>query len=332
MIKDGLVVLETERLFIRRFQKTDFRNFLNLHQNPITMKYFDGGAKTMEQAKKRFSEVMEHQNKYGFSYYNIFLKSTGEYIGQAGLYYNYDMSVNLCYALLEQYHGKGYAIEAILEILKYGFNKLNFSTITAMSAPENHGSRHLLEKVGARFDRERVLFSGMHALCYSITKENFEKALPMIKKYNYRKAVGAILMNNEGLTYLFQRMDFPESWQSIEGGMNEGEEALDAAYREVKEEVGIEKNKLELISQTKDFIKYNFPNNQIKHGFIGQEKKFFLFKFLGDNSEFSYKTTDEPQEFSNYKLVSKKDVIKFVPEFKENLYKAVLQEFSRFLK
>ena len=332
MIKDGLVILETDRLFIRRFQKTDFRNFLNLHQSPIIMKYFDGGAKTMAQAKKRFSEVIEHQNRYGFSYYNIFLKSTGEYIGQAGLYYNYDMSINLCYAFLEQYHKKGYAVEAITEILRYGFNKLNFSTITAMSAPENYGSRHLLEKVGAKFERERVLFSGMHALCYTITKNSFEKALPLLKKYNYRKAVGAILMNNEGLTYLFQRTDFPDSWQPIEGGMNDGEDVLDAVYREIKEEIGIEKDKLELISQTKDLIKYNYIDNEIKYGCVGQEKKFFLFKFLGNNDEFLYKTTDEPQEFSNYQLVQKGEILKFVPKFKEGLYKAVIQEFNRFLR
>lgn len=332
MIKDNFVVLETERLYLKRFKKTDFRNFLNLHQNPITMRYFDGGAKTLEQSKKRFDEVMKHQEKYGFSYYNIFLKSNGEYIGQAGLYYNYDMTVNLCYAFLEQYQKKGYATEAIAEILKQGFNVLKFPVITAMSAPENHNSIHLLEKMGAKFIRERTLFSGMHVLCYSIYKDNFEKALSLIKKENYRKGVGALLINNEGLTYLFQRVDFPESWQSVEGGVDNNEEALEAVYREIKEEIGIDKEKLELITETKNFIKYNFPNNQKRENFIGQEKKFFLFKFSGNVEDFSYKTTNEQQEFQNYKLVSKDKIIDFIPQFKKDLYNSILQEFNNFIK
>jgi len=332
MIKDGFVVLETDRLFIKRFQKIDFRNFLSIHQSPTVMKYFDGGPKTLEQSKRRFTEIMKHQDRYGFSYYNLFLKSTGDYIGQAGLYYNYDMSVNLCYAILEKYHKNGYAIEAIVEILKYGFNKLNFSVVTAMSAPENYGSRHLLEKLGAKFTNERTLFSGMHVLCYSITKKDFNDALPLLKKYAYRKAIGAILINDYGLIYMFQRLDFPDTWQAIEGGIEEGESPLDAAYRETMEEVGVDRNRLELISQTKGFIKYNFENNQLKYGFIGQEKKFFLFKFIGSNTDFSYKSAAESQEFTNHKLLSKNDAIGLVPPFKKDLYRAVFKEFNGFLK
>ncbi len=329
---NNIIVLETENLIIKKFQKTDFRNFLSLHQNPITMRYFDGGAKTLEQSKKRFNEVMEHQRRYGFSYYNIFLKDTNEYIGQGGLYYNYDMSINLCYALLEQFHNKGYATEAITAILKYSFEKLNISEITAMSAPENHSSRHLLEKIGCKFTRERTLMSGMTALCYSLSKEDFYKALPNIKKYEYKKAVGALLINNEGKIYFFQRSDFPESWQSPEGGIEENEDPLNAIYREIKEEIGIDKDKLELISETKNFYKYNFLNNEIRHGFIGQQKKFFLFKFKGSENDFAYKTTDEQQEFSNVKLISKSEVLSLIPEFKKCLYKAVLKDFDIYLK
>lgn len=331
MMEDDLIVLESENLYIKKFQKTDFRNFLNLHQSPIIMKYFDGGAKTIEQAKKRFNEVMEHQSRYGFSYYNIFLKNTEEYIGQAGLYYNYDMSVNLCYAFLEKFHHKGYATEAIVEILKEGFNKLRFSEITAMSAPENYGSRHLLEKVGARFTGERTLFSGMHVLCYSISKENFYETLPLIKHYKYRNSIGTVLINNEGLLYFFQRRDFPDNWQSAEGGIDESETPLEAAYREINEEIGIDKDKLEFLAETNNAYRYNFPNNEIKFGCIGQKKKFFLFRFLGQETDFSYGSGEE-QEFTDFKVVSKDETLELVPDFKKDLYKNVFADFSKYLK
>ena len=56
MIKDNLVVIETERLFIKKIVSSDFRNFLSLHQNASVMQHFDGGAKTLEQAKRRFND------------------------------------------------------------------------------------------------------------------------------------------------------------------------------------------------------------------------------------------------------------------------------------
>ena len=112
-MKFEINTIETERLLIKKIQKMDFRYFLDLHTNPTIMKYFDGGAKTVPEAKQRFEEIMAHQEKYGFSYYSVFLKENNKYIGQTGLYYNYDMSLNLCYAFLEEFQGKGYATEAL---------------------------------------------------------------------------------------------------------------------------------------------------------------------------------------------------------------------------
>lgn len=332
MIKKELIVIETEDLYITKFEKMDFRNFLSLHQDSNIMKFFDGGPKSLDQAKKRFNEVISHQEKYGFSYYNLFLKNTQEYIGQCGLFYNYDMSVNLCYALLEKFHKKGYAIEAIVAILKEGFEKLNFTQITAMSAPENLSSRHLLEKIGAKFIRERVLFSGMRALCYNINKETFCDAISKIKKYKYRPAVGALLINNEGLIYTFNRTDFKDSWQSPEGGLNYNENELDGVYREIKEEIGIDKNLLTLVSQTDKYYKYNYLNNEIKFGYVGQQKKFFLFRFNGKLSDFCYNLSTEEQEFSDCKLVTKEEALKLIPEFKKQMYSVVFKEFDKYLK
>lgn len=326
MIKDDLVVLETENLFLKKFVRTDFRNFCALHQNKIIMKYFDGGAKTLEQSRTRFNEIMNHQEKYGFSYYAIFLKETNTFIGQMGLYYNYDMTVNLCYALLEEYHGYDYSTEAGIAVLEEGFNRLNFSVISVMSAPENYASRHLIEKLGGLKTRDRTLYSGMKVICYSITRYNFYKALADMKKY--RKAVGAILINKDKQIYAFQRCDFPNTWQCPEGGLEQNEKDLDGIYRELYEEIGIEKNKLKLLSQTKGYIKYDFADGHSIKGYDGQRKKFFLFEFLGNENDFNYTKTNEKQEFLQCKLVSKEQCLNLVPQFKKNLYERVLKEFK----
>jgi RimJ/RimL family protein N-acetyltransferase len=170
------LLFETDRLRIKKFQKIDFRNFLSIHQDKKIMKYFDGGPKNLEQARVRFMEIIKHQEKYNFSYRNVFFKDTDVYIGQAGLYYNYDMSLNLCYAFLEKYHGKGYATEAIIGILSYEFDKLGINKVTAMSVPENTSSVKLLKRLGAIATKEKKLFSGVKVMCFDIEKTIFLKA------------------------------------------------------------------------------------------------------------------------------------------------------------
>lgn len=332
MKNNPLDVLTTENLVLRKIVKTDFRSFCRIHQSSTIMKYFDGGAKTLEQARTRFNEIMDHQDKYGFSYYSVFLNSTKQYIGQAGLYYNYDMTVNLCYAFLEDFQGKGYGTEAVIAVLKQGFEDLFFSEITTMSSFENQASMHLLEKLGGKVTKERTLLSGMKVLCYSIKKEDFYEAISKLKKYTYRPAVGCMLINKLGQIYAFQRADVPECWQCPEGGIDEGESELDAAYREVHEEVGIEKNKLRFLKKSSTAFRYKFDNGYQKYGFDGQQKRFFLFEFLGNENDFNYNSTHETQEFTHVKFISKDELPKLVFPFKKEMYENAIKEFNQYLK
>lgn len=328
MMDQNLIVLETERLFIKKIVPSDFRNFLRLHQDANVMKHFDGGAKTLEQARRRFNEAMEHQEKFGFSYYNVFLKDNNTYIGQTGFFYNFDMTINLCYAFLTQYQHKGYATEALSSLLKYGFETLKIPAVTLMSTPDNLASINLATKMGAVFTKKGILASGLNVYKYRIGRDDFFKALPLIKNYKYRKAVGAILVDKNNSIYLFQRNDFPDTWQSVEGGIDGEETEENAIYREIYEEIGIHKDKLKFIKKCKDYYKYNYINNEIKYGYIGQKKLFFLFEFLGNISDFSFKNENNPQEFIDVKLCNTKDVIKLTPDFKKDLYTNVLKEFS----
>jgi putative (di)nucleoside polyphosphate hydrolase len=332
MIDNSLVVLETENLFLKKIIKTDFRLFCGLHQNPIVMRYFEGGQKTMDEARTRLNDIIKHQNKYGFSYYNVFLKEANEYIGQTGLYYNSDMSVNLCYAFLEKFQGKGYATEAIIAVLKQGFDIFKFPIICAMSAVENHKSRHLLEKLGAKFSREGVLISGMRVIRYLIKKDEFYEAISKLKTYTYKQAVGCMLINKDKQIYMFERADFPDSWQCPEGGIEKNESELDAAFREIYEEIGIDKEKLKLIKISHNVFRYNFEEGYKVNECDGQKKRFFLFEFLGNDSDFNYTRTKEKQEFLNFKLVSKDEILQNnIPLFKKDMYIGVMEEFYQYL-
>ena len=327
-----MIVLETENLILKKYQKEDFRHFCDIHLSPTVMKYFNGGAMNIKEAKERFDGVLAHQIKFGFSYYAVFHKITNEYVGQCGLYYNFDMSLNLCYALLDKFHNRGYGTEMITAVLKQGFEDLKFSIISVLIAVENQPSIHVVEKLGGKRGKEKILQNNLRAVDYTILKEDFYNSLKNLKHYKYRKAIGSMLINNQGLIYCFNRTDFP-SWQCVEGGIDGNETPLEASYRETEEEIGIKKNQLEYISETKHFFKYNLGLDYYnKYSYIGQEKKFFLYRFLGKETDFNYKSTNQKEEFSCFKLMKSKELIKSTPYFKKEMYEYVLSEFKQWVK
>ncbi|MDR1944866.1 MAG: NUDIX domain-containing protein [Candidatus Peribacteria bacterium] len=142
----------------------------------------------------------------------------------------------------------------------------------------------------------------------------------------FRKGVGAIILNRNDEIIAFNRSDFVDNWQGIEGGMEDGETPLETLYRESFEEIGLERENFKIMKETKDFIKYILPKGSWK-GYDGQEKKFYLLKIIGDFNDFKYDNTSEV-EFTQYKIVTVAELLDKVPEFKRELYKKVVEEFG----
>jgi RimJ/RimL family protein N-acetyltransferase len=176
-----MIVLETDRILVKTFEKTDFRNFLSLNQNKELMQYFDDGVKTLEKLNERFREILEHQDKHGFSYYNLFLKKTGEYIGQCGPYYNYDMSINICYGLLKKFHAQGYMSESLTAIFDFLFKKYDFKELIIRSSIYNIPSINLAKNLGGTFWKNATSATGFEVIYFIIEKENFYKKMPSLK-------------------------------------------------------------------------------------------------------------------------------------------------------
>jgi putative (di)nucleoside polyphosphate hydrolase len=142
----------------------------------------------------------------------------------------------------------------------------------------------------------------------------------------FRKGVGAIILNKNSEIIAFNRADFTDNWQGVEGGMEEGETPLETLYRETFEEIGLGKNNFEIVGETKDFLRYSLPNGSWK-GYDGQEKKFYLLKIVGSFNDFKYDNTDEI-EFTQCKVVTVTELLDKVPKFKKDLYKKVVEEFK----
>ena len=156
-------------------------------------------------------------------------------------------------------------------------------------------------------------------------KKNFSK-LPL------RKGVGIVLLNNKNKIFVAKRIDNPKNfWQMPQGGVNENEDYYQAALRELKEETSIVS--VELIKEINKKLTYILPNHLIgiiwKGRFKGQRQKWFVMKFIGNDSEINVKT--EKPEFLDWKWINLEDLTKIAVNFKLNVYKNLKQEISKII-
>ena len=149
----------------------------------------------------------------------------------------------------------------------------------------------------------------------------------MSKEYDtlpLRSGVGIILLNKDSNIFVAKRIDNPKDyWQMPQGGVDDNEDYLCAAYRELEEETSI-KN-VELISELEGFTSYNLPSHLIgiiwKGKYKGQKQKWFLMKFLGDDDEIDIKTKNP--EFLEWKWIKLDKITEVVVGFKLHVYEEI---------
>ena len=151
-------------------------------------------------------------------------------------------------------------------------------------------------------------------------------------KLPYRNGVGIIVLNNENKIFVAKRIDNPKNfWQMPQGGVDEGENYYEAALRELKEETSIVS--VELIQEIDKKLSYVLPNELIgiiwKGRFKGQIQKWFVMRFIGNESEININT--KKPEFLEWKWIDLEDLTKIAVNFKLNVYQNLKQEISKIL-
>jgi ribosomal-protein-alanine N-acetyltransferase len=162
------MILETKRLFLRKFTPEDIDWQARMYADINVMKFLGKGITlTTEQTKKTLEWKISFYEKNGFGEGVIVQKDTYEPIGHCGFGYLPDKSdIELAYALTESSWGKGFATEISKAVLEYGFNNLGMKRIVAMVYPQNSPSIHVIEKTGMLFEKE-IEFWGSKLLLYS---------------------------------------------------------------------------------------------------------------------------------------------------------------------
>lgn len=147
----------------------------------------------------------------------------------------------------------------------------------------------------------------------------------------HRPNVGVVLFNGEGRVWLGRRARTPEpwNWQFPQGGVDDGEELLDAALRELEEETGA--RSAELLGRTEGWIVYDFPPEVAARGgrWRGQKQVWFAFRFTGNDGEFRLDGHHQV-EFEAWRWARLDEAPELIVPFKRAAYEQVVAAFRNF--
>lgn len=153
------LLLETDRLLLRPLELTDAVAMFAMDNNPNVHKYlWQNPTQTLEESTKVIEYIQAQYQKNNIGRFATILKETNEFIGWTGIkfidehiengntnFYDYG------YRLNEKFWNKGYATEASIAWLDYGFNQMNIEKMNAYTHAQNGASNHILQKVGFHF-------------------------------------------------------------------------------------------------------------------------------------------------------------------------------------
>ena len=153
-----------------------------------------------------------------------------------------------------------------------------------------------------------------------------------LKNLPLRKGVGIVVLNHENKVFVAKRIDNPKNfWQMPQGGVDKDENYYEAALRELKEETNI--ISVELIKEIDKKFTYILPDHLIgiiwKGKFKGQTQKWFVMRFIGNESEININT--KHPEFLDWKWINLDDLTKIAINFKLDVYKNVKREVKKIL-
>lgn len=152
----------------------------------------------------------------------------------------------------------------------------------------------------------------------------------IIDEAGYRPNVGIILVNPEGKLFLGKRIG-QDAWQFPQGGIQANETPQQAAFRELREEVGLKPADVRVLGRTQDWLRYDLPKHLIRSRnrplCVGQKQIWFMFGLLAPESAIDLSAHAAP-EFEAYRWVDYWVPVQEVVDFKRNVYQQALTELE----
>ncbi len=149
----------------------------------------------------------------------------------------------------------------------------------------------------------------------------------------YRLGVGILLLNARNQVFVAKRIDtLAEAWQMPQGGIDENEDSLAAAHRELAEETSV--TNAILLAESRGWLSYDLPDELIpklwKGRFRGQKQKWYAMRMTADETQINLET--QHPEFSEYKWVEMTELPDIIVPFKRPLYEQIVKEFEALIR
>ncbi len=154
--------------------------------------------------------------------------------------------------------------------------------------------------------------------------------MPANKLLPLRRGVGIVVLNKENKVFVAKRKDNPvDKWQMPQGGIDQNEDVLTAMYRELLEETSI--SSVKIIKELEYWLEYELPKRLVgiiwKGKYRGQKQKWFIVKFIGNESEINL-NTNKP-EFIEWKWIDFQELPNVIVDFKKHIYEKILIELKK---
>lgn len=147
----------------------------------------------------------------------------------------------------------------------------------------------------------------------------------------YRPNVGLMLIAPDRRVFVGRRLNQPDAWQMPQGGVDKGETPVEAACRELAEEVGT--SRALLLRESKDWITYDVPESlqppHWKGRWRGQAQKWFALAFTGTDADIDLAAHE--REFDAWQWLPARELIDRIVAWKRPVYEAVVKEFADLL-
>jgi [ribosomal protein S5]-alanine N-acetyltransferase len=153
------MLIETNRLILREFQRADLQELAPILADSKVMKFSPTGVNSVEQVQERIEGFITCYKEFGFGKWAVVLKENNQLLGYCGIAVDQidgKDEKELGYRIDSRYWGQGLATEAAAAAIKYGFEQFNLPYVLGIVERANSASIRVLEKVGMRHERVTI--------------------------------------------------------------------------------------------------------------------------------------------------------------------------------
>lgn len=183
--------IETARTVLRMFERDDLDDLASIYSDPDVMRYLSGHPLSREETSGWLDYFLKGWEQYGFGWWAVTSKDSGEIIGHCGLQFiHITPEVEVTYGLAKRYWRQGIASEIGRACLRYGFEELSLDRIYALADPGNIGSHGVMQRIGMTYDKTEYYKDDLYEgdLIYYVISRGDHR--PDESSYSLRKIAG----------------------------------------------------------------------------------------------------------------------------------------------